>query len=97
MSNSSSENLDFIGTPEPQPMEEPTMGRAVLMCGRCYDEVDAVYTPSCQEKPEFMFGPIGMYHCPDCGAMVLAGIPHPPVCLPCLEGRRIGYDLPLPK
>lgn len=33
----------------------------------------------CQEDPEKLAGqPIGMYHCPDCGCMVLAGMKHGP-------------------
>lgn len=33
----------------------------------------------CTEHPEFLLGmPIGQYHCPVCGTMVLAGIPHLP-------------------
>ena len=57
-----------------------------LMCGRCYDEVEELVSSGCSEKPELLVGqPLGMYHCPDCGAMVLAGIPHPPVCKKCLE------------
>lgn len=51
------------------------------MCGRCYDTVDELFDSGCNEKPELLVGvPLGMYHCPDCGAMVLAGIPHPPIC-----------------
>lgn len=31
----------------------------------------------CPEKPEALLGlPIGMYHCPSCGEMQLAGLPH---------------------
>lgn len=31
----------------------------------------------CQEHPEMMLGvPIGMYHCPQCGVMQVAGRPH---------------------
>jgi len=31
----------------------------------------------CPEKPELLKGmPIGQYHCPCCGMMVLAGLPH---------------------
>lgn len=31
----------------------------------------------CPEKPELLAGaPLGMYHCPECGCMVLAGLPH---------------------
>jgi hypothetical protein len=33
---------------------------------------------SCPGKPELLKGqPIGMYHCEYCGAMVIAGLPHP--------------------
>ncbi len=33
---------------------------------------------SCPGKPEDLKGaPIGMYHCEFCGAMVIAGLPHP--------------------
>ncbi len=65
-----------------------------LICGRCYDEVDILYAPICKEKPEELAGaPLGMYHCPDCGAMVLAGVPHPKVCLVCLSKQHPGFDL----
>lgn len=31
----------------------------------------------CSENPVVLLGmPIGMYHCPDCGMMVIAGWPH---------------------
>jgi len=33
---------------------------------------------NCPEKPEKLLGqPIGQYHCPSCGMMIVAGIPHP--------------------
>jgi hypothetical protein len=33
---------------------------------------------SCPGKPEELKGlPLGMYHCEYCGAMVIAGLPHP--------------------
>jgi hypothetical protein len=33
---------------------------------------------SCPGRPDLLLGqPIGMYHCEFCGAMVLAGVPHP--------------------
>ena len=33
---------------------------------------------SCPEKPEKLLGtPLGQYHCPYCGMMVVAGVPHP--------------------
>jgi len=55
------------------------------MCGRCYDSVDEVFPAPCDEKPEKLKGqPIGQYHCPDCGAMVLAGLPHPDLCRRCI-------------
>ncbi len=31
---------------------------------------------SCRFDPTKVFGPIGMFHCPDCGVMLLAGYPH---------------------
>lgn len=31
----------------------------------------------CTHDPNLTTGPIGMYHCPDCGDMVLAGMDHP--------------------
>lgn len=32
---------------------------------------------SCPHDPKQTTGPIGMYHCPECGEMVLAGMDHP--------------------
>jgi hypothetical protein len=33
----------------------------------------------CSFNPVHLLGePIGMFHCPECGQMVLAGMPHPP-------------------
>lgn len=58
-------------------------------CGRCYQEVEKLVPAPCQEKPEDLLGqPIGMYHCPDCGAMVLAGIRHPDLCESCAAWVR---------
>lgn len=31
---------------------------------------------SCRFDPSLIEGPIGMFHCPDCGIMVIAGFPH---------------------
>lgn len=57
----------------------------VGMCGRCYAENIEVFPAKCSEKPELLAGqPIGMYHCPDCGAVLLAGLPHPDLCKTCL-------------
>jgi hypothetical protein len=65
------------------------------MCCRCYDEVDEVFPANCKEKPEDLAGqPIGQYHCPDCGAMVMAAIPHPPMCKPCIDRKHPSFDGP---
>lgn len=63
------------------------------MCGRCYAETDELFEANCQEKPEEEHGPVGMYHCPDCGAMLLAGLPHPWLCKACLERRHPSFDM----
>jgi DNA-directed RNA polymerase subunit RPC12/RpoP len=52
---------------------------------------------TCSEKPELQAG--GMYHCPECGMMVLAGLPHPItdgcICLACgADGSRPGMNDP---
>jgi hypothetical protein len=31
----------------------------------------------CEYRPELVDGAIGMFHCPECGDMVLAGLEHP--------------------
>lgn len=64
-----------------------------LMCGRCYEFVDALYEAPCNEKPELLAGqPIGQYHCPDCGAMVLAGAKHFKLCERCRDLRHPAFD-----
>ncbi len=64
-----------------------------LMCGRCYDETSELFPANCQEKPELLKGaPIGMYHCPDCGAMIMAGIKHPPLCKRCIDRNHPVFD-----
>ena len=65
----------------------------LVMCGRCYAEVTEVFTANCNEKPEKLINaPIGMYHCPDCGAMVVAGVEHPPMCKMCIDRKHPGFD-----
>ena len=65
---------------------------AETTCGRCYDDTET-FPPNCDEKPEVLAGaPLGMYHCPDCGAMVLAGIPHPNLCRRCLDRQHPAFD-----
>lgn len=61
-------------------------------CGRCYAEGPTV-PANCDEKPEVFIGqPLGQYHCPDCGAMVMAGWPHPPLCQMCIDRQHPGFD-----
>lgn len=63
------------------------------MCGRCYEETFELFESNCNEKPEKLIGqPIGQYHCPDCGAMVMAGLTHPKLCQRCLERRHPAFD-----
>lgn len=65
------------------------------ICGRCYDEVPELFDSGCMERPEALLGvPIGQYHCPYCGAMLLAGLPHPKVCLRCRDREHPHYDPP---
>lgn len=63
------------------------------MCGRCYDDDVALYPANCAEKPEKLIGlPMGQYHCPDCGAMVIAGMPHFDLCQLCLDRQHPSFD-----
>lgn len=32
---------------------------------------------SCPHDPRETFGAVGMYHCPECGEMVISGMEHP--------------------
>jgi hypothetical protein len=34
----------------------------------------------CKHDPTLTTGPIGMYHCPECGLMVVAGFNHGDIC-----------------
>jgi len=64
------------------------------MCGRCYDEVDELFPSNCFDKPEELAGEaaIGMYHCQDCGAMVIAGMKHPDMCKQCIDRKHPAFD-----
>lgn len=81
---------------EESPEDDNECREDILFCGRCFIEVgskDELYPANCNEKPEELKAvPLGMYHCPDCGAMVVAGIPHPPMCKQCFDRNRQGYD-----
>ena len=65
------------------------------VCGRCYEDVDELFEAHCTgwgADPVQLCGmPIGMYHCPDCGAMVLACVPHPELCKRCLDRTHPEY------
>jgi hypothetical protein len=64
------------------------------LCGRCLDEAP-LFPANCREKPELLVNvPLGMYHCRDCGAMVIAGLPHPPLCQRCNDRKHPGFDPP---
>ena len=64
------------------------------ICGRCYVETtDDLFEANCFEKPEELVDvPIGMYHCPDCGCMLIAGLAHPKLCNLCLKREHILFD-----
>jgi hypothetical protein len=62
------------------------------LCGRCYDD-GPTFPANCAERPELLaWQAIGMYHCPDCGAMVVAGWPHPELCRLCIDRNHPGFD-----
>src|SRR5262245_17037271 len=61
------------------------------ICGRCYDEDVKTFPANCDERPETQ-GNLGMYHCPDCGAMILGGLAHPWLCRPCLDRAHPFFD-----
>lgn len=70
------------------------MSKIPKICGRCYEEVDELFPATCAERPELLVGrAVGQYHCPDCGAMLLAGVPHPLVCKRCLNKQHPKFDL----
>lgn len=62
------------------------------VCGRCFKETpdEELLEAPCYDKPELLKGePIGMYHCGQCLAMVVAGFKHPKICKDCVEEVRI--------
>lgn len=62
------------------------------LCARCYSE-GPLFSANCEEKPELLINtPLGMYHCPDCGAMIVAGMPHFELCKLCLDRKHPSYD-----
>lgn len=68
--------IQVIGTRAKLPPE--------AMCGRCHAEGVELLDAPCRPAPRGDV-PLGMHHCPGCGAMVMPGLPHPPLCGKCLE------------
>lgn len=63
------------------------------LCSRCYEEVDETFWPNCNEKPEKLIDqPLGQYHCPNCGAMLMAGMPHFKLCQRCIDRTHPKFD-----
>ncbi len=63
------------------------------MCGRCYEDDVELFPANCAEKPEDLLGaPLGQYHCPDCGAMVMAGLKHGTMCKNCIDRTHPKFD-----
>ena len=65
-------------------MTEPSK----ILCGRCYDLVEKPLLANCEAVEDAL----GMFHCPDCGAMCLGGVPHPPLCQTCFDRKHPGFD-----
>lgn len=84
---------DFDGPGFPPDML-PTIPDGWALCGRCYDMFPAaeLRDANCAERPEHRIGALGMYHCPNCGAMILAGLPHPPMCARCIARQHPRFD-----
>ena len=55
------------------------------LCCLCFSDDRELREAPCQERPELVDGNAGMYHCPDCGTMLLAGIGHFRVCELCFR------------
>lgn len=67
-------------------------------CGRCYMFDVELFPANCWDKPERLKGQaIGQYHCGDCGAMVMGGIPHFKLCKLCIDREHPAWDKSLTK
>jgi hypothetical protein len=75
---------DWLDDAPPDSLGAPYTPEGPL-CVRCMREADAQdpVTSACPHDPRATSGPIGMYHCPECSAMVLAGHHHGPLCRDC--------------
>lgn len=79
--------------PGPAPNSDSSPTLLTSVCGRCYTDTTELFPSGCRERPEDLGdSPIGQYHCPECGAMVMAGVPHPGVCALCRDQRHPVLD-----
>lgn len=83
--------VEIAGYDPPTPDDPIPPGH--LLCGRCYDEVPIATLREANCRPTLGHDvPIGQYHCPDCGGTVIAGIPHPKLCVRCYTRTHPGFD-----
>lgn len=80
-------DLDDLEVPE----REATGEEAAPMCGRCFADNMPLFPAKCAEKPELHTN-LGMYHCPECGAMLMGGLPHFDLCQLCNDRHHPNYD-----
>ena len=52
-------------------------------CGKCLKEGPLFYAPC--PNPMRTRASVGMYHCPECSIMVVAGTKHPMLCEECIN------------
>lgn len=60
------------------------------LCGRCYEEVHHLIEANCDYDTSKIN--LGMHHCPDCGAMVMGGEKHPPLCTLCIARKHPFFE-----
>jgi hypothetical protein len=77
----------------PKLFDQPVRG--MLWCARCGLERAVLYPAPCTDHPEQQDPLVGRYPCPDCGAPLFAGFPHPLLCRPCIARLKGLPMLPL--
>ncbi len=55
------------------------------ICARCLSSVSELYESPCGYDPREAQNAIGQFHCPACGTMVMAGMPHLRICKKCMD------------
>lgn len=84
---------DLLNIPDADPANVILHNNLEPVCGRCYGD-GPLFPANCDEKPESRSGgPLGMYHCPDCGAMVMSGMTHQDLCQLCFDRTHPRFDL----